>query len=259
MRRLILPILVALLVSVLSSLCAAAPVVIYNFQEGSGDVVHDVSGVAPALDLTAADPGNISWIPGGGLSINDETILVSDAPATKVIDACMVSNEITIEAWYKPANDTQGGPARLVSISVDGSNRNVSYTQDGAGHEMRLRTTTAGNNGVNQRIQAANTIVTDRMIKGVYSRDVTGTAKLYIDGTEVASITVGGDFSNWDPSYQIMLGNEVLVGTGRFWLGELYYMAIYSEALAPNELPPPTSVEPQDKLTTTWAGIKSAL
>ena len=45
-------------------------------------------------------------------------------------------------------------------------------------------------------------IVTDRMLKGVYSRDEAGDARLYIDGVEVAATTVGGDFSNRDPSYQ---------------------------------------------------------
>jgi hypothetical protein len=256
MRGMLLLTLVVFLASSLSLAWAADPVVRYLLNEGSGDVARD-SGTGAPLDLTAADPGNISWIAGGGLSINDETILISDGPATKVIDACMASNEITIEAWYKPANDTQGGPARLVSISFDGSNRNVSYTQDGTGHEMRLRTTTAGNNGTNQRIQAANTIVTDRMIKGVYSRDAAGTARLYIDGTEVASTAVGGDFSNWDPSYQIMLGNEVAKAGDREWTGELYYVAVYAEALAPNELPPPAPVEPLEKMAGTWARIKA--
>jgi hypothetical protein len=257
MKKLVLLALAAFLMSLLSSVWAADPVVVYLFNEGSGSVVHD-SGPGAALDLTAADPGNISWIPGGGLSINDETILISDGPATKVIDACMASNEITIEAWYKPANDTQGGPARIVSVSFDGSFRNFSYTQDGAGHEVRLRTTTSGDNGTNQRIQAPNTIVTDRMMKGVYSRDTAGNAILYIDGTEVASTTVGGDFSNWDPSYQIMLANEVAKAGDREWTGELYYVAIYAEALMPDELLPPTAVEPEYKVTTTWAGIKAA-
>jgi hypothetical protein len=136
-------------------------VVIYNFQEGSGDVVHDVSGVAPALDLTAADPGNISWIPGGGLSINAETILISDGPATKVIDACMASNEITVEVWHKPANDTQGGPARMVSISLDGSNRNISFTQDGTGHEMLCA---QRRQGIMERISVSRLLIPSSLI-----------------------------------------------------------------------------------------------
>jgi len=144
MKRLGLLILSAFLMIPMSSVWAADPLVAYLFDEGNGDVIHDVSGVALALDLTAADPGNISWIPGGGLSIDDETIILSDGPATKVIDACMASDEITVEVWHKPANNTQGGPARMVSISVDSTNRNISFTQNAGEHHVRLRTTTTG-------------------------------------------------------------------------------------------------------------------
>ena len=38
------------------------------------------------------------------------------------------------------------------------------------------------------------------------------------------SAEVSGDFSNWDPSYKIMLGNEAEVNSDRFWPGELYYV-----------------------------------
>ena len=257
MKRLVLLILVAFLMSPLSSVWAADPLVEYVFNEGSGAVVHDVSGVSPALDVTAVDPGNISWVAGGGLSIDEETLLVSDGPALKVTEACMASNEITMVVWHKPANDTQGGPARMCSISFDSGNRNISFMQHGAEHHVRCRTTTAGPNG-NNPATTSPSIVTDRMLKGVYSRDAEGNAMIYIDGEEVGGAEIGGDFSNWDPTYRITMGNEevAFIGTGRCWLGELYYVAIYSEALTPDELLPPTSVEPEEKLATTWGEMK---
>ena len=257
MKRLVLIILAALLISPLGSVSAAEPVVAYTFYEGSGNVVHDVSGVAPALDLTIADPGNVSWIPDGGLSFNKETIAISAGPATKVIDACVASDAITVEVWHKPANDFQGGPARMASISKDGTNRNVSFLQHIAAHHVRLRTTTTGFNG-NKEVLHAPTIRTDRMLRGIYSRAADEKAALYIDGIEVVGGAVGGNLSNWDPSYKIMIGNEEAVNSGRFWLGELYYVAFYSEALTPDEVSPPPalSVDPQEKLAMTWGGIK---
>ena len=257
MKRLVLIILAALLISPLGSVSAAEPVVAYTFYEGNGNVVHDVSGVAPALDLTIADPGNVSWIPDGGLSFNKETIAISAGPATKVIDACVASDAITVEVWHKPANDFQGGPARMASISKDGTNRNVSFLQHIAAHHVRLRTTTTGFNG-NKEVLHAPTIRTDRMLKGIYSRAADEKAALYIDGIEVVGGAVGGNLSNWDPSYKIMIGNEEAVNSGRFWLGELYYVAFYSEALTPDEVSPPPalSVDPREKLAMTWGGIK---
>ena len=93
----------------------------YDFEEGSGDQVLDVSGFGAALDLTILDTGNVTW-GAGYLSVDTSTVLDSLGPATKINDAVALggapSHEISIEAFVKPANDTQGGAARLVNIGV---------------------------------------------------------------------------------------------------------------------------------------------
>ena len=260
MKGLVLLILAAFLMSPLSAVWAVAPLVVYTFHEGMGDVIHDVSGVEPALDLTVADPGNISWIADGGLSIDKETIAISDAPATKVIEACVASDAITVEVWHKPANEIQGGPARIVTISIDSGNRNISFMQHHGAHHIRLRTTDTGVNGWPDQILQAPTIRIDKMLKGIYSRGANENVALYMDGKEVAAGKVTGNFSNWDPSYKISLGNEELtINTNRNFLGEFYYVAIYSEALTPDQvLPPDTflSVNPGEKLATAWGKMK---
>ncbi|MGB9347456.1 MAG: hypothetical protein WCA90_15600, partial [Ilumatobacteraceae bacterium] len=40
----------------------------YDFGEGSGSTVGD-SGSGVPLDLTIGDPGSVSWVSGGGLSV----------------------------------------------------------------------------------------------------------------------------------------------------------------------------------------------
>jgi hypothetical protein len=97
--------------------------VLYLFEEGSGTTVGDDSGVGSPLDLTIADENAASWGT-NYLAIDSSTIASSGVAATKVIDAAKASHEITIEAWVKPANPTQSGPARIVSVSADTSNRN---------------------------------------------------------------------------------------------------------------------------------------
>ena len=260
MKGLVLLILAAFLMSPLSAVWAADPVVAYTFHEGMGDVVHDVSGVEPALDLTVANPRNISWIADGGLSIDKETIVISDGPATKVIEACVASDAITVEVWHKPASDSQTGPARMVTISIDSGNRNISFMQDGAQHNIRLRTTDTGVNGWPEQVVQAATIRIDRMLKGIYSRGANENVALYMDGKEVVAGKVTGNFSNWDRTYKISLGNEELaINTNRKFLGEFYYVAIYAEALTPDQvLPPDTflSVNPGEKLATAWGKMK---
>ena len=262
MKRFMTYILALFLMSSLAVVGIADPVVRYLFNEGSGDIVHD-SGAGAPLDLTVDNPANASWISGGGLSIDSPTIVVSPGPATKVIDACMATNEITIEAWIKPSSYEQGGPARIVTCSFDGSFRNFTLGQDvtspSKGYQIRLRTPVAGLNGSDVRLQdPPDTVVLDKVSKLVYSRNAAGEAKFYIDGTEVASKQIDGDFSNWDTSYQLALANEIPQGGTRLWLGELHYVAIYSEALTPDQLLPPSSVEPGGKLSVTWSGIKAS-
>jgi hypothetical protein len=75
------------------------------------------------------------------------TLIASAGPATKVIDAVRQSGSLTVEAWIEPANATQGGPARIVTLSRDPGQRNFTLGQGAAAYEMRFRTATTSPNG----------------------------------------------------------------------------------------------------------------
>ncbi len=94
--------------------------VLYTFEEGSGSTVADISGTGTPLNLTIATPAAVSWVP-GGLSVNGSAVITSATAADKIINAVQASNALTIEAWLIPANTTQSGPARIVSLSLDPS------------------------------------------------------------------------------------------------------------------------------------------
>ena len=263
MKRFLAYALTVFLMSSLAVVRAADPLVLYTFREGSGKTVHDVSGNGTPLDVIGVDAGSLKWLPGRGLRITDPTLLASVGPATKIIEACMATNEITIEAWVKPSSDELGGPARIVTCSVDPSNRNFTMGQDiekpVKGYQIRLRTPIAGVNGSDVRIEEpGDTVVLNKTSKLVYTRNAAGEAKFYINGEEIATKQIDGDFSNWDASYRLGMGNELDLAGERFWLGELYYIAIYNEAIHPDQLPDFSPVEPAGKLTSTWAGIKAS-
>ena len=103
---------------------------LYTFEEGKGNSVIDVSGVGKPLNLTISDESAISWIP-GGLAIDASVILASSDSAAKIIDPSYESHQITIEAWIKPANMTQSGPARIISLSEDTESRNFMLGTEG--------------------------------------------------------------------------------------------------------------------------------
>lgn len=124
-----------------------APLVQYLFREGKGDVVRDVSEQGEPLDLKIEKTGAVRWLPGGGLQVASPTRIASAGAAGKIARAVGRSGEMTLEAWIKPANTTQAGPARIVTFSADPGRRNFTLGQAAGDFEVRFRTSTTSPNG----------------------------------------------------------------------------------------------------------------
>ncbi|MDA1233055.1 MAG: DUF1592 domain-containing protein, partial [Planctomycetota bacterium] len=206
--------------------------VLYDFTEGGGQTVHDRSGSGPPLDLTIEKNSGVKWSK-AALIVDSSASILSAKPAQKIIDAVRKSNAISIEAWLKPANDSQSGPARIISMSADTSGRNVTFGQDKNSYDVRLRATGSDKNGIPSTASPAKSLST-RTTHMVFTRDSAGTAIIYVDGKPVANKKVRGDFSNWDNSYRLALANEIT--KDRPWLGELHLVAIYSRALSTKDV-----------------------
>ncbi len=203
---------------------------LYEFDEGSGDQVADS---AAGYDLTVADPAAVEWT-NGGLRLRESTTLANPGTPAALIDAVVASGEITVEAWIETNDLEQNGPARIVSISGDTQNRNLTLGQGvhgGTGNFMdfRLRTTDTDDNGTPSLASPDGVLRTD-LTHLVASRSADGTTRLYFDGALESTGTAAGDLSNWDSSYRLLLGNEA---TGdRPWIGTLHLVAVYDHALS---------------------------
>lgn len=211
---------------------------LYTFREGAGDTVRDVSGHGAPLDLVVADSGAVAWSP-TGLAVTAPTRVASPGAAAKITAAAQASGAVTVEAWLTPANTTQLGPARIVSLAQDGGNRNVTLGQGLYGtlpsalFNVRLRTTVSDPNGLPDLSTADGSLAARRM-HVVFTRDAAGTSRIYLDGSPAATAAGGGDLSNWDPAYGLALANEY--GAERPWLGELHLVAFYGTALTPEQV-----------------------
>ena len=169
---------------------------LYRFEAGSGDIVRDESGVGEPLDLRIDRPERARRTD-GRLAITRPLRIVSRAPARKIIEAVKRSGELTVEAWVKPANEDQDGPARIVSISQGISQRNVTLGQDGDRYEVRLRTTSTSKNGMPSTVTRRKTL---RAVwtHVVYTRDKAGNARLYLDGKQAGARRVAGKLTSWN-------------------------------------------------------------
>lgn len=168
-------------------------------------------------ECTFNDPNAVTWLSGGGLSIDTSTLIATPGPATKIIDAMQSTEAFRLEAWVKPANTTQSGPARIVTLSQNTSYRNVTLGQGvttGDQWDVRFRTTSTNNNGTPSLTTAAGTLTT-ALTHVVYTRAATGETKIYLDGVLTAQGTAAGTVENWKNFFQLAFGNELTGGGGR--------------------------------------------
>ncbi|MGB3309312.1 MAG: tandem-95 repeat protein, partial [Nodosilinea sp.] len=206
---------------------------LYTFDEGSGSTVFDVSGVGTALNLEIGNLGNAVW-GNGVLDITGANLIASLQPASKLFNGITATQEITLEAWIAPANTSQSGPARIATLSKDTVNRNFTLGQNGDDYNVRLRTTTTGNNGLNKMLTSPGSEVRTDLTHVVYSREADGDAFMYVDNQLVTTDTITGTFSNWDAGYRFALGSEL--DGSRSWLGSLDLVAVYNQAFDASEV-----------------------
>ncbi len=207
-------------------------VALYDFRLAKGSIVKDRSGVGKPLDLKIENPKNVRRTK-GTLEVRGKTLIRSDKPAAKVFNAVRRSGEITIEAWVRPANAKQDGPARMVTLSGGSSERNFTLGQEGDKVDVRLRTTKTSGNGI-PSLNSPGRSLAPRLTHIVYTRNRGGRARLFLNGKQQAEKRVPGAMANWNGQYRLALANEF--SSDRPWLGTFHLVAIYSRDLSVGEV-----------------------
>lgn len=206
--------------------------VLYTFDRIENGVIPDRSGVGEPLNLRIDQPQGVQFR-SGRMIVSSSVNIASDGPAKKIIAAARETNEITVEAWLKPLEVQQAGPARIVTLSKDTSQRDMTLGQDKGRFDVRLRTSSTDANGMPSTSGPENSVTTN-LTHVVFTRSTDGTSQLFMDVKSIATKQVAGDFSNWGEEYRLSIANEL---TGdRPWLGELAFVAVYSRALSAEEV-----------------------
>ena len=206
--------------------------VLYDFRTSDGDWIKDQSGNGGELDLRIENPKAVRKT-SGSLEVVGKTLIRSEKPAAKLIEAVKRSGELTLEAWIRPSKNDQSGPARILTLSRDSGQRNFTLGQEGDRFDVRLRTTKTSGNGIPSLSTGGKSLET-KLTHVVYTRDRSGRTRVYLNGKRSAEDTVGGDTSNWDPSFRLALANEL--SQDRPWLGTYHLVAVYSQCLRPEEV-----------------------
>lgn len=218
--------------------------VLYTFDEGKGLDVKDTSGVEPAFDLQLDNLVTNHWLPGGGIEIVGPSVITSPEVAEKVFVECVKANAVSIELWIEPTDLTQD--ATLFTYGHDGE-RNASVGIGGTRYQGAVLTATPDPTTTGEVIRDLDTIETPDNTAAaaaqhvVFTRDATGTA-LYVNGADTRmgdaqtppTQTVTPDQTEWNPAYQLALGNTTNGNSP--WLGKIYLAAVYAKKLSPAEV-----------------------
>ena len=212
----------------------------WEFKELTGNTALDTSGVAPAMDLALEGPVlmnsyGIDVASGRAIATADSSRKLYD----RIASADTGSQAYSLELWIANANTTQDGPARIMSYSRSRGTRNFLLGQELYQYALRNRSfsTATSNNGtptmltydVDQDAQSTLQHV-------VMTYDLLNGRRIYVDGdwTDDVDETPPGRLWNWDPSHQLVLGNEVTLDAQ--WLGQIRFAAIYDRSLSPDAI-----------------------
>jgi VanZ family protein len=122
--------------------------------------------------------------------------------------------------------------------------------QENDGLIFRLRTTQTDLNGLNSQITVPGVLLSGVRQHVVVTYDRSH-CRVFVDGMLRADVQgPGGDFSNWDRGYKLLIGNEQ---TGnRPWVGSLYGIALYNRQVSTSEV---AQSYKSGKLTSDRKGI----
>lgn len=149
-----------------------------------------------------------------------------------LLAAAQQTGQLTIETILTTSNPQQGGPARILTFSTDGYNRNFTLAQERQQLLLRLRTPRTGENGMRPQTTLGNVEIGKPMHILITYRD--GELVAYFNGERVQrSNSVTGDFSNWDAAQQLVFGAEF--EDGRDWQGAFDGIAILNRFVGAEE------------------------
>ena len=219
---------VTLYVTATGSRVTASQIVLYNFNESSGNQIKDVAGLSNPLNLTihnmsSVDQSNHGLFVSGGAQIYSTDINAS----ARVNDDILGGNEMTVEMWMRPLT-TQ--TTRIIDYGKSLAENNFNIESLSPYGYSFVTTTDSLNNPYGYSWGIADTMgLTEDLIHlTIIHSSLEGIQKIYENGVEIASDSTKGNL-DWTYLARLTLGSY-FDGTVP-WEGIFYKAAIYNRAL----------------------------
>ena len=179
---------------------------LWGFEEGSGTVVHDISGVGTPMDLTIQAPSETAWID-GALVFVGSAAAVTDGAATKLTDAVRASGGLTFEAWISQTQ-LRTHLAWTPDQCVGGTMVEKCHAGPGFLHVPADQRHPA-HSGFSPSGTPVAVVPSSGLTHVVFAvSEIDGKARLYVDGVHQATVNRWAGLEQWNESFPLAIGNE---------------------------------------------------
>jgi hypothetical protein len=163
---------------------AMGAVALYRFATIDGDRIPQLITGSAAVDLLVPKSSPKTWqLEDSALDIRGSILIRSTGPAHAICKAILASRAFTVETEIASSDLSQDGPARIITISSDSSQRNLTLGEQKGDLVLRVRTPVNGLNGGLVQLQSRHKALSGgwHHIAASYAQ---GEAKLFVDGTQ---------------------------------------------------------------------------
>lgn len=164
------------------------------------------------------------------LLLDGGSFTAGDHAGARITAACQETNTLTVEALVETFTAKQEGPARILSLSGNSSERSLTLGQEGEWLVLRLRTGRDDPNGTRHETRLCKLVANSPLHIMLSHRP--GETVCYLNGKETFRSDRFGDLKSWEPM-PLNLGDEQ--DGGRDWKGSLQAIAIYDRFIGPQE------------------------
>jgi len=166
-------------------------------------------------------PNALTKLADGELQFREQSIAYNQAP----LDWQNNFNRLVIDMEFTPQNLQQQGPARILSLSKDITQRNLTVGQVGTALDLRLRHPGSNDNGT-PGFRIPDVLTTSRLALHI---DWSGAGlKIVTNGeTKFNQASPTPTDAQWDSSMPLILGNELSLD--RQWQGTLHRLQIKAD------------------------------
>ncbi|MBA7511566.1 hypothetical protein ES705_03562 [subsurface metagenome] len=214
-------------------------IVQYNFSLLYDSIIVDRSRFGTPLDLILKNADGANLKNSGKLEIKSNTSIQSQEIASKIIDACKLTNEISVECWLKSRVSLDFIPLKIIALQNDSAQGfalscfSDETDPDKIKYATNLTTTTTDKHG-NPLFTMDFATDPEVLQHVIFTHSNSGDERIYLNGQEVSSSYRPANYNNWMDNYTLVFGNGD--DDNLPWLGDLYLCSFYNRALSVEEI-----------------------